>query len=484
LDLEAKKKWLLGSGIVFILLNILSIAFEFYWTPALPSLALIALLAVLRLDILIIILVGLVPISINIEDLVLGMGISVPDEPLVIGIFLLVIYKFIIDGEYDFRVLKHPISIAILINLLWILVTVLTSQEKIVSLKFFLSRSWFLVVFYFLSVVLFKQFSHIKHYLWAYIIPLGIVIVLTLIKHQEDDFSQISSFEVMAPFYIAHGIYAAAIAFFIPILLLWVLRGFALKFNFTTVLLATFFLLLFTVGLILSYTRAGWISLAATAVFGIAMVFRFRIWHLLMVLGVVVAIITVNFDDIFYQLYQNKQNSAEGFEKHLESVSNVRNDVSNLERVNRWQAAINMVKERPIFGFGPGAYSFTYAPYQDPEFKTPITTAFGDQGHAHSEYLNPLSESGWLGLISFLGIILVVFQKGLKLVYNGRTIEIKIFSAGILLGLVTYLAHGLLNSYSEQDKIAVLLWGFIAMITAMDLYHQNPTPKDSAGEGR
>jgi hypothetical protein len=58
------------------------------------------------------------------------------------------------------------------------------------------------------------------------------------------------------------------------------------------------------------------------------------------------------------------------------------------------------------------------------------------------------------------------------LVYHGRTIEIKIFSAGILLGLVTYLAHGLLNSYSEQDKIAVLLWGFIAMITAMDLYHQ------------
>jgi O-antigen ligase len=193
---------------------------------------------------------------------------------------------------------------------------------------------------------------------------------------------------------------------------------------------------------------------------------------MLSILGIISFMVIANFDDIFFQLYQNKQKSAEGIEKHLESVSNVRNDVSNLERVNRWAAAINMVEEKPIVGFGPGAYSFTYAPYQNPEFKTPITTAFGDQGHAHSEYLNPLSESGWPGLISFLAILYFAFQTGLSMVYKGKTLEIKIMSASLLLGLVTYLSHGLLNSYSEQDKIAVLFWGFIAMITALDLYHQ------------
>jgi hypothetical protein len=49
---------------------------------------------------------------------------------------------------------------------------------------------------------------------------------------------------------------------------------------------------------------------------------------------------------------------------------------------------------------------------------------------------------------------------------------VRIFAAAVLLGLVTYLIHGLLNNYSEQDKIAVLLWGAFAMITAMDLYHK------------
>ena len=65
------------------------------------------------------------------------------------------------------------------------------------------------------------------------------------------------------------------------------------------------------------------------------------------------------------------------------------------------------------------------------------------------------------------------FKEHLKLIYHGRTFEIRMISAGMLLGLVTYLSHGFLNSYSEQDKIAVLFWGFIAVITALDLYHQN-----------
>jgi O-antigen ligase len=320
--------------------------------------------------------------------------------------------------------------------------------------------------------VLFKRFSQIKTYLWAYMIPLAIVVIITLVKHSADNFSQISSFEIMAPFYIAHGIYAAAIAFFIPLLLTFILFGYKLKFNFLTVLTSVGLLLIFTVGLIFSYTRAGWISLVAAAFLGIAFILRLRLWHMLVILSAVALFAFVNFDEIFFKLYQNKQNSAEGFEKHLESVSNVRNDVSNLERVNRWMAAVNMVKERPLLGFGPGAYSFTYAPYQDPEFITPITTAFGDQGHAHSEYLNPLSESGWVGLITFLAVIFTTFKTGVKLFYKGRTAMIRIFSAGLLLGLITYLAHGLLNAYSEQDKIAVLFWGFIAMIAALDLYHQ------------
>jgi hypothetical protein len=37
--------------------------------------------------------------------------------------------------------------------------------------------------------------------------------------------------------------------------------------------------------------------------------------------------------------------------------------------------------------------------------------------------------------------------------------------------MITYFVHGLMNNYSETDKIAVLFWGGFAMLTALDLYY-------------
>ena len=56
-------------------------------------------------------------------------------------------------------------------------------------------------------------------------------------------------------------------------------------------------------------------------------------------------------------------------ERHARSIVS-ENDVSNLERVNRWVAAIGMVQARPLLGFGFASYAFAY-----PEFrrKTIIT---------------------------------------------------------------------------------------------------------------
>lgn len=468
-----KIKWFYAISAIFILLNSIAIAKEFYWLPALPVLFLLVALTIFRLDLLLLLLVFLIPVSIGFEDIGFGLGISLPAEPFIIGVFFLVIFKFIIDGTYDYRVLKHPISIAILVNLFWIFICCFTSQEKLVSFKFFLSRTWFITVFYFLTVVLFKKLNYIKAFLWCYTIPLAAVIIYTLVNHSEDNFSQISSFEVMSPFYIAHGIYSAAVAFFIPMLLGYVIYGFKIKANPVVVGIALLLFLLFSVGVILSYTRAAWVSIGVGFGFTILLIFRVKLWQMFALILVASIILTGSFNDIYLKLYQNKQKSAEGIDQHVESISNVRNDVSNLERINRWAAAINMVSVKPVFGFGPGAYSFTYAPYQEPEFNTQISTAFGDQGHAHSEYFNLLAETGWIGLFTFLFALLMLFKVGLNLVYKCAEPNVRFLAACVLIGMVTYLTHGLLNSYSEQDKIAVIFWGSFAIIAALDLYHKN-----------
>lgn len=464
--------WLfIGIGLAFIFLNALALYFEFLWLGILPLIALVFLMGVFHIDWLLQLIVFLVPLSITVLDVIGGMGLTLPDEPFIIALFLLVIFKFIIDGKYDFRLFKHPISIAIFINTAWLFLATFTSQERIVSLKFMASRTWYIVVFYFLGAMLFRNFKNIPRYLWLYMIPLAFVIIVTLFKHSAESFSQKASFEIMQPFYEAHGVYSAAITFFIPILFIIAFFGYNMKVPVAVVAACFPLLLLFLIGDIFSFTRAAWMSIGAAAVFGALLIFRVRLNILLIALGFISFIVILNIDEIVFRLSQNKQNSAEGLENHFQSLSNINNDVSNLERVNRWVAAINMVKAKPITGFGPGAYSFTYAVYQDPDFETEITTQFGDQGHAHSEYLNPLSEAGWPGLISWLLVLYFVFHTAFKIIYHAKETHIRWYAAAIILALVTYLSHGFVNAYSEQDKIAVLLWGAFAMLAAMDQYH-------------
>lgn len=464
----------------FIALNAIAISLEFFWIGLIPVVAVVFFMGIFHIDWLMLFIVFLVPLSVTVLDVVGGMGLTLPDEPFIISLFLLVVFKFIIDGTYDFKVLKHPIAIAILVNTGWILITSITSQEKIVSFKFLASRTWYIVVFYFIAIMLFRRFRNIQLYLWMYIIPLAFVIIVTIIKHSAESFSQKASFEIMQPFYEAHGIYSAAIAFFIPMLFMITFFGFKMKQNVGLVAASAGLLILFLAGVIFSFTRAAWMSIGAAAVFSIFLVLRIRLNTLLGIVGIIVAIVLWNSDEILYRLSLNKQNSAEGLEMHFQSLSNINNDVSNLERVNRWVAAINMVKAKPIVGFGPGAYSFTYAVYQDPDFQTEITTQFGDQGHAHSEYLNPLSESGWPGLITWLVVLYFVFQTGFRVIYQANDSSVRWMAMAVLLALVTYLSHGFVNAYSEQDKIAVLLWGGFAMLTAMDMYHiDSETPNSS-----
>jgi len=173
---------------------------------------------------------------------------------------------------------------------------------------------------------------------------------------------------------------------------------------------------------------------------------------------------------IIDRLEKNKQDSSANFVEHIQSIYNISSDASNLERINRWQAAIRMFEDRPIVGWGPGTYQFMYAPYQRSKEKTIISTNLGDKGNAHSEYLGPLAEMGLPGMLLFLLLMIVVIYQGLKVYKNGNR-EVKFLSMMATLGLITYFAHGILNNFLDTDKLSVPFWGFIAIIVALDIYH-------------
>jgi len=395
----------------------------------------------------------------------------IPTEPILFGIMILFILKLLFEKKIDYKVIYHPISIAIYFNLLWIFITSITSTMPLVSFKFFTARIWFLVTFYFLATQLFVNHKNIKRYIWAYIIPLIIVMTYTILRHSTYGLlNQEISNTMPQPFYSDHTSYAAVMAMIFPILIGFLfLPKYSIKFKIIVFLIIIYFVFAITV----SYTRAAWISIFGTIIIFLLILFKIKFRTIIIVSGILIVSFFAFRTNILLSLEKNKQDASSNLLKQLQSISNISTDASNMERLNRWNCAFRMFNEKPIFGWGPGTYMFKYAPFQLSYERTIISTNAGTGGNAHSEYIGPLAESGILGMISFICIVLVTIYTGIKVYIKSKSKEIKIISLITLLGLITYFIHGILNNFLDTDKVSALFWGFIAIIVTIDIYHKN-----------
>lgn len=477
----SRKIWFFIICGVFIALNSIFLAVERFELLILPLFVVLSYLVLFKLDLFYKIILFLVPLSVSLVELGIdiGVGMSLPTEPLLFGALLIFVMKLFYEGRFDEKVLKHPITILILINLAWIAITSITSVRPVVSIKFLLSRMWFLAVFYFIATQMFKEKKNIIQFFWIYITGLSFILVYTIVMHAQSGFDQKTANWIMSPFFDDHTSYGAAIAFFIPFLTYKLFDG---RIYGTKRLLFYLLYALFAVALILSYTRAAWVSLVGALV--IYLILKFKInWGLILVTGIAgIVILFLSWDRIIVSLEENTADSSTDLKKHVSSISNVSSDASNLERLNRWNSAFEMWQEKPIFGWGPGTYAFEYAPFQKSSDKTIISTNSGDMGNAHSEYLGPLAESGLLGLISISLIIVLVFIKGIQVHKKTVNQEMKSLYLCAFLGLITYFIHGGLNNFLDTDKISAPFWGMIAILIAADTYHIPKEQKEIAKE--
>ncbi len=435
----------------------------------LPAVLLVILLAFYQLDRLLLLITFLTPLSVPLSEISqLPFDMFLPTEPLLFGVLILFLFKLIDKQPFDRAIIRHPVTLTIYFYLGWMFLSSLTSIMPIVSLKYWLSKVWFVAAFYFLGIYLFRDFKNIYRFIGLYVAAFILVIFYAWSRHigygLHDD--QAAHF-VMNPFYKDHTSYGAMLAFFIPFLI-------GLSFSKTRTqnqrALALVALSILTMALILSYSRAAWLSLAAA--FGIWAIFKLKIRFRPLFIGVLSVItITILFQSqILMFLERNDQESSANLANHLSSMTNISSDASNLERINRWNCAIRMFEEKPIFGWGPGTYMFQYAPYQLTRLRTIISTNSGNRGNAHSEYLGALTESGVLGLVSFLLLLIVVYYVAVHAYMRTSNQEVKLLIISSIIGLSTYFIHSFLNNFLDTDKAAIPFWGFIAIIVMLDIY--------------
>lgn len=467
--------YLITVGFIFLNLWFI-VSKDMMLVNALPVVLAIVLAAIYSFEKIIYLIVFFAPLSIPLHEIVPGLGFDMylPTEPLLFGLLIVFILKMMHDKSFDRRILLHPVSMVIYVNLIWIFITSITSSMPLVSFKFLLSRIWFVAILFFLTTKLFSEGENMERYIWLYVIPLIGVIFYAIYRHLGYGLwdKQAAHF-VVSPFYKDHTSYGATLAFYLPFLTMFT---FSKQYSNKVRIVSGFAFLIVLLALILSYSRAAWLSVIVAITVWTIIKLKIRFKPLFITFLVVVATILVFQNQILMKLENNSKQSSANLATHISSMSNITTDASNLERLNRWSCAIRMFADRPVFGFGPGTYMFQYAPYQLNKDRTIISTNAGDGGNAHSEYLGPLSESGVLGLMTFLILLAVVIYTAVHTYSRVQDTRLKKIVLFALLGLITYYVHGLMNNFLDTDKLSVPFWGFTAMIVATDILSRQQKP--------
>jgi len=460
-------------AICYIVLNAVLTANEVYWLNLLPAVFLVVYLAFFKMDWLYFLIIAVVPISVPLHEIVSGIDndIYIPSEIILAGTLLVFIIKVIKERSFDNKILKHPVTISILVFLFWTLITAITSNMFIVSIKFFINRLWFIVTFYFIATQVFQRFKKITLFFLIFAVMLIPVIAYTITRLSAEGLLNFHAANwTCKPFFADHTSYAGTLS-----MILIALIGLILlhrKASNSRRLFYVILIAIYAVALVLSYTRASWVSVFAALAIAIPLILRINLQKILIFGVILVSLFLIYRVELIIKVERYQQTSSGDLLKHLKSVVNITNDNSNLERVNRWKCAIKMFEEKPIFGWGPGTYMFQYAPFQEANDLTKESTNAGRKGNAHSEYLGPLAESGFLGSLSFIAIVFTTLFTANKLFFKAKRRKVRWMALTLMIALLSYYVHGLLNNFLDTDKLSALFWGFTAAIVALDVYQK------------
>jgi O-antigen ligase len=258
------------------------------------------------------------------------------------------------------------------------------------------------------------------------------------------------AYGIARPFFPEHGTYSAYLAMVLPLALLCALEGRGrARFGYVAAVFAI------GLGITLSFTRAAWASVVIVIpVTAILWAWWRGAWHrLLLPAAVAWAIVVILFG----------VGATRSLSRHAESAVEVGN-VSNLERLNRWMAALEMTKDRPWTGVGYGAFAQTYPEYR----RKLIVTEFSYQRMGtHSEPLRLLAEMGVPGLLAGLWFLGVAASTGFRVARRSRDPSQRLLALAVVAGLATYAVHGLFNSYLGYDKVTVPFWMGLGTIAAL-----------------
>lgn len=469
-----------GFGAIVLLSVLLGIATETYALFGIPIALAVVYVTILDFRKLFYLLLICIPLSMEVL-LPGGFGTDLPGEPLIIGLLLIyIVYLLRFPEKINGRFLAHPITVVLLMHFVWTVATSLVSEIPLVSIKFSLSKFWYIAVFFFLAGRMLKTEKEIKIFFWCVFIPLIFTVVWTTFFQSFDAFAFDKINNAVRPFYRNHVAYAAILSCFIPVV--WYVRGLYPKGSKLRKLLG-WSLFIVLLGIQLSYTRAAYVAVV------IAIAGHFIVRFRLMKPALAISFVGL-FGLVFFLANNNRYLdfspdfehtvAHHEFDNLLEATFKME-DISTVERFYRWIAGTYMIPTHPWKGVGPGNFRNLYKGYTVTSYQTYVSDN-PDKSGIHCYYLMVFVEQGFFGFLLFLFLTAYILIKG-EQIYHETTVPwrqaVVLFA---ILSIIVIDALCLINDLIETDKIGSFYFINLALLVNMDLANRADKDHDAALE--
>ena len=136
-------------------------------------------------------------------------------------------------------------------------------------------------------------------------------------------------------------------------------------------------------------------------------------------------------------------------------------DPASYERIKLYKGSFEIIKQSPILG--TGLYGFRNA-YEE------LRGSNADEilNYPHNFFLNFWIETGILGLVAIMAMLIWTFQFGKKLYLQNR--EIQPLVLAVFAGLIVILVHGQVDAPFFKNDLAILFWFWLALLPTISMY--------------
>lgn len=398
-----------------------------------------------------------------------GLGTDLPSEPIMVIIAIGTILLWLINlKSIPAKYILNPLSLLIILHVAWILLTAIWSSDPLISFKFFLAKTWYVIPFYFLPLYLFRKHIFLKEIGLTLLPAILLAIAFVFYQHSAYDFSFKDVNRAVSPIFRNHVNYACLLAIFFPILwFLWTeykarsIARFLLFVSFVSLVIALY----------LTYTRVAHISVFIAAASFVLI--KYKLLRYAIAFGSLITIVGVFFfvsNDRYLEYNPDFEKTITHYRfDNLIEATTKGEDISTMERVYRWVAGYQMIKEKPISGFGPGTFYPNYHAYTIRSFKTYVSDN-PDRSGIHNYYLMTFVEQGILGLLIFLSICFTALLRGEIIYHRLRDSNLKNILMASLLSLIIICAILLINDMLEADKVGPFFFLCLSIVSACEIW--------------